>query len=216
VAADGSNPVLVSLPRDTTDLPMPDGSVWTRKVNEIAPTLGPAVMRDAMSLLLGLQIDYYAMIDMDAFRNLVNAVGGVSVGVPYTLADKWCTIHAGTQHLDGGLALCYARHRAVDSDYARGGRHQQLMLALRDQILAQGIDVAALSGVIGSVQTDVPASDIPALIEVARSSQQAPVQRVVLEPPTYTTFVGIAGARGWISVPNVAAIRATVAALIDG
>ncbi len=215
VAADGSNPVLVSLPRDSTDIAMPDGSVWTRKVNEIAPTLGPAAMRDTMSLLLGLPIDYYAMIDMDAFRNLVDAVGGVSVSVPYTLADKRCTIGAGTQNLDGGLALCYARHRALDSDYARGGRHQQLLLALRDQILANGIDVAALAGVIGSVQTDVPASDIPALIDLARSSQQEDVQRVVLAPPTYTTFVGIAGARGWISVPNAAAIRGTLAAIID-
>ncbi len=215
VAADGSNPVLVSLPRDSTDIAMPDGSVWTRKVNEIAPTLGPAAMRDTMSLLLGLPIDYYAMIDMDAFRNLVDAVGGVSVSVPYTLADKRCTIGAGAQDLDGGLALCYARHRTLDSDYARGGRHQQLLLALRDRILANGIDVAALAGVIGSVQTDVPASDIPALIELARLSQQDEVQRVVLAPPTYTTFAGIAGARGWISVPNATAIRGTVATMID-
>lgn len=214
VAADGSDAVLLSLPRDSTDITMPDGSMWTRKVNEMVPTLGPAVLRDTMSRLTGLPIDYYAMMDMDAFRYLVDAVGGVSVYVPYPLGDKRCSIGAGTQHLNGSLALCYARHREMDSDYARAGRHQQLLVALRDRIMAQGLDAATVAALAGSVQTDIPAADIPALLELARASADAQVRQVVLGPPDYTTFVGIAGSRGWISVPAAGAIQATVAALI--
>lgn len=215
VAADGSRVALFSLPRDSSDIPMPDGSVWGGKANAIAPTLGPAAMRDAMSLLFGVPIDHYAMVDMDGFRQIVDAVGGVSVSTPYALVDKRCAIGPGTHYVDGSLALCFARHRAVDTDYARADRHQQLLLALRDQILANGIDLATLAGAIGSLQTDVPQSDIGHLVELARATAGAEVQRVVFGME-YMTFAGMAGTRGWISVPNVAAIRSTVSAVAPG
>ncbi len=216
VAADGSGVALVSLPRDSSDIPMPDGSVWTGKVNAITPTLGPGTMRDTMSLLFGVPIDHYVMIDMDDFRRIVDAIGGVTVQVPYTLADKRCVIGAGIQHLDGARALCFARHRAVDSDYARAGRHQQLLLAIRDRVAAGGVDITALVGALGSLQTDIPAAEIPILLDLAVRARTADVQRLVLDPPEFTTFAGLAGTRGWISVPNGGAIRAAVAAVLPG
>jgi polyisoprenyl-teichoic acid--peptidoglycan teichoic acid transferase len=213
VAADASNVVLVSLPRDSSDIPMPDGSLWTGKVNAITPVLGPAVMRDAMSVLLGIPIDHYAMIDMDDFRRVVDAVGGVTVHVPYALSDNRCSIGAGMRHLDGSLALCYARHRAVDSDYARAARHQQLLLAIRDRVIGGGVDIGALVAALGSLRTDIPASEIPFLLELAARIQGAEVQRLVLGPE-YMSFAGIAGARGWISIPDIGAIRAAVRSLV--
>lgn len=212
VAPDGSHVALFSLPRDSSDIPMPDGSIWGGKANAIAPILGPAVMRDAMSLLFGVPIDYYVMIDMDGFRQAVDWVGGVTVGTPYMLADSVCTIGAGVHHLNGSDALCFARHRAVDTDYARADRHQQLLLALHGQVLASQADLGVLAGSIGSLQTDVPASDFGYLAELATMSAGAAVERVVFGPE-YSTFTGFAGERGWISVPSVPAIQSTVAAL---
>ncbi|MBW3631880.1 MAG: LCP family protein [Chloroflexi bacterium] len=213
VATDGSRIAMFSLPRDTSDIPMPDGSVWARKVNAMAPTLGPAATRDAMGLLLGIPIDRYALIDMDDFRRLVDAVGGVTVHLPYAIADNRCSIGAGTHHLGGSLALCFARHRAVDSDYARAGRHQQLLLAIRDRIMSGAADPGAVVASLGSLQTDIPATEIPTLMALAGSAQSADVNRVVFGPE-YMSYAGIAGARGWISVPDVGAIRATVGALV--
>lgn len=211
VAADGSNVALFSLPRDTSDIPMPDGSIWTAKANAIAPTLGPGAMRDAMSLLLGIPIDRYAMVDMDDFRYLVDALGGVTVYLPYPISDRFCSIGAGTYHIGGSLALCFARHR-LDTDYARADRHQQLLLAIRDRVLAGAANPAALAFSLGSLQTDIGPAEIPGLLDLAVRSSGAEVRRVVFGPE-YMTFVGIAGARGWISVPNVAAIQAAVRAL---
>jgi polyisoprenyl-teichoic acid--peptidoglycan teichoic acid transferase len=211
---DGSAVALFSLPRDTADVPMPGGGTWTRKVNSLAPALGPAAMRDSMSVLLGIHVDHYVMVDMDDFRRIVDAVGGVSVHVPRTLTDRRCTIAAGTQHLDGQLALCYARHRATDSDYARAARHQHLLVALRDRVLSGGIDLASLLPALGSLRTDIGLADLPALVEVARRSQNAEASMVVLSPPAYTIFAGSTPDRGWISIPNVAAIRQTVGALV--
>lgn len=214
VAGDGSDVALFSLPRDSSDLPMPDGTIWSGKANSIAPRLGPAAMRDAMSVLLGIPIDRYVMLDMDDFRHLIDAAGGVTVDVPYPLTDKRCTIGAGAQHLNGALALCYARHRAIDTDYARAGRHQQLLLAIRERILAGTLNPAGLFGAFGSLQTDLSTQELPMLMELAVRSATAEVRNVVFGPE-YMRFAGLAGARGWISVPDVGAIRATVSATLQ-
>jgi len=214
VADDGSNIALVSLPRDTTDLAMPDGSTWRSKVNAITTLRGPEVMQETMSLLFGAPIDGYVLVDMDDFTRLVDAVGGVTVSVPYTLSDERCTIAAGTQHLNGDLALCFARNRHSDSDYARDGRHQQLLLAIRDRILAGAANVGALVNSLPSLTTNLPLTDLPAYVDLLSRSREASVNRLVLAPPTYTTFAGTTADRGWISIPNVSAIQEAVANLL--
>lgn len=215
VAADGSNVALVSLPRDSTDFPMPDGSLWRTKVNAIVALRDVETMKAAMEGVFGIQIDHYLLIDMDDFSKIVDAVGGLTVEVPGVTADNRCTISAGTQHLDGNLALCYARNRLTGSDYARAGRHQQLLVALRDRLLAGDVDLAALAGSLGSLQTDIQLTDLPQYFDLLRDSADAEVRRLVLAPPTYTTYVGTTADRGFISIPNIDAIHAAVADMVD-
>lgn len=214
VRRDGTGLTLFSLPRDTSDVPLPDGSIWTAKINALAPTLGAEVAADAIGLLLGVQIDHYALVNMDDLVRIVDAVGGVSIDVPSRLADSSCVIEPGVNHMSGWLALCYARHRQTDDDYARAGRHQLLLLAIRDAMFTNEIDVAPLVASLGSLQTNIDLDDLDRLVEVASGSRHLGAQRVVLGPPDYTLFVGIAGERGWISTPDVAAIQSTVAELL--
>lgn len=210
VREDGSGLALFSLPRDTTDVQLPDGQLWTGKINALAPTLGPRVAADAIGGLLGITVDHYVQIDMDDLVRLVDAVGGVTVEVSHVLADAGCTIPLGSQHLDGALALCFARHRQTDDDYARAGRHQLLLLALRDAFLTGDVDPTALLGSLATLETDLELDQIGRLLEIAAGSALSEADALVLGPPDYTEFVGIAGSRGWISTPNVAAIRASV------
>jgi hypothetical protein len=56
---------------------------------------------------------------------------------------------------------------------------------------------------------------MPALLELARDSADAEVVRKVFAPRQYTTFVGLAGARGYISIPNFEAIREYVAEAVS-
>jgi LCP family protein required for cell wall assembly len=214
VSGNGREIDLISLPRDTVDLRLADGSIWSGKANAITPLRGPGVMRDAMSNLLGIPIDYYLLVDMDDFARVVDAVGGVKVSVPYTLADKRCVFYPGEQRLAGGAALCYARHRYSDSDYARMGRHQELLLAIRRELRRNEVDIPAMAAALTSLQTDVPLTDLPFYADFLRAGGKVEVDRLLLTPPTYTTFVGLAGTRGWISVPNVPAIQAAVAAVL--
>jgi LCP family protein required for cell wall assembly len=215
VTEDGREIAMFSLPRDTADVPLPDGSLWTGKINSLAYYRGVEATRGAMSLLLGVPIDHYLMVDMDDFRMVVNAVNGVTVRVPYALSDKRCYIGPGRQRMDGGTALCYVRHREDDSDYARAGRHQQVLLALMRKLAGGDVRIGALVRSLASVQTDIRMSDLAAYADLLRrAARRADVERVVLGPPTYTTFVGIAGPRGWISVPNIPVIQSTVAAML--
>ena len=214
VREDGTGLTLISLPRDTADVALPDGSVWTAKLNALAPTLGAEVAQGAIGQLLDVQVDGHVQIDMDDLVRIVDALGGVSVDVSRPLADAGCTIAAGVNHLDGALALCYARHRQTDDDYARAGRHQVLLLAIRDAMVGSDVDLRALIGELSSLQTDLDLADVGQLVEVAVRTQGTEARHLVLGPPDYTNFVGIAGARGWISTPNVAAIRSSVAQLL--
>ncbi|HEX6140176.1 MAG TPA: LCP family protein [Candidatus Limnocylindria bacterium] len=216
VRADGSRIDLIGLPRDTVDMPLSDGSIWNRKINSLRASRGLPALKDAMATALAMPIDYYAEITLDDLRNLVNAIGGVTVRIPSTLRDPHLKVtwQAGDNTLDGRMAVLFARSRYADSDYARGDRNQALLIAIRDRLLAGGYDPRALLTGLAGLDTDIPAGDMPMLLDLARASSGAPIGREVLAPPEYTTFVGLSGARGWISVPDLAAIRAYTASVL--
>jgi LCP family protein required for cell wall assembly len=214
VTENGRRLALISLPRDTVDVPLPGGGVWSGKINALSLFRGPATVRDAMALLLGIRIDHYVQLDMDDFRNIIRQLRGIRVRVPYTLRDERCTINKGVYTMRAERALCYARHRYSDSDFARNRRHQQLLLAIRDRMLRHDVNYRGMIRSLGSLRTDVRLDDIGAFADLLRRSRHAKINRLILAPPTYTTFVGLAGSRGWIQVPDVAAIRRAVAAAL--
>jgi LCP family protein required for cell wall assembly len=214
VTENGRRLGLISLPRDTVDVPLPGGGVWSGKINALSLLRGPATVRGAMELLLGIRIDHYVQLDMDDFRKIVRQLRGVRVRVPYTLHDERCTISKGVQVMYAERALCYARHRYSDSDFARNRRHQQLLVAIRDRMLRHDVNYRGMIRSFGSLRTDVRLADIGAFADLLRRSRHAQISRLILAPPTYTTFVGLAGSRGWIQVPNVPAIQQAVTVVL--
>jgi LCP family protein required for cell wall assembly len=212
VRADGSRIDLFSLPRDSVDVPLGDGAVWSGKINSLRAARGLPALKRAMSAMLDLNIDYYAEMTLDDLSRIVNAVGGVSVSLPAALNDphlktSW---RAGANQLDGRTAVLFARSRYADSDYARADRNQALLIALRDKLMAGGYDPIALLTRLPGLATDIPAADMPMLVDLVRRSAGASVGREVFGPPGYTAFSGVSGARGWVSIPDLAAIRAYV------
>lgn len=216
IHADGSRIDLVSLPRDSSDVPLGDGSVWSGKINSLRAALGLPALKQAMAATIGVPIDYYAEMTLDDLARMVDAVGGVTVSLAAPLHDPHLQYSwpAGASTLNGGTAILFARSRYADSDYARSGRNEVLLLALRDRILAGGYDPVALLTAMPGLTTDIPAADYPGLLELARTSADAEVGLQVFAPPDYTTFVGIAGARGWISIPHLGAIQGYMAGVV--
>jgi LCP family protein required for cell wall assembly len=218
VSADKSHIAMVSLPRDAVDIPMPDGSIYHGKVNSIATRFGTETLRGAMATLLNVPIDRYIRIDMDDFQWLVNSVGGIDVEVKTRISDAHFNFYLqpGPTHLDGLRALYYCRTR-TDSDYARAGRQQQVILALVRKWLDPGLPALLEAAQHrDSLETDIAPDELPTLLEIGRRSAAAQVTATVLQPPRFSYFVGIEpnSIRGWVMIPNVPEIRAYAASVM--
>jgi LCP family protein required for cell wall assembly len=219
LSSDQSTLTLVSLPRDTVDVPLATGGSYGGKINGLYATLGLDALKGAMATMYGVAIDAHVVMDMDDVSAIVNAVGGVSVNNPYPLADPLYTglhLPAGPHLLDGPTALLYVRTR-LDQDYGRMRRQQEVIVDLVGQLTGpggNGVDVGALVGALDSLNTDLPLNELPTLLELGRRAYGAEVQYFVIQPP-YITFQGDLGdGRGYVLVADFAAIRAQVQALI--
>lgn len=211
---------MTSLPRDVVDVPLGNGAVWRQKVNGIVFALGEKAMKRAMAATFGVPIDYYVEINMSDFAALVDAIGGIDVRVPRAIDDRsiQLRISAALHHMNGAVALKYARSRHTTSDYDRDARQQQILAAIVRTMVnpATKINFLSLIGALHSMKTDLPLTQFPALFELARRSAGATLVTRVLAPPAYATFSGIefGTGRGWIQVPNLRAIRAYVASVL--
>lgn len=217
LSADQSELTLVSLPRDTVDLPLPGGGTHDGKINALYREQGVGAMVGIMEELTGVAIDAHVVLDMDDFASLVEAVGGVEVSPEQPLTDPIVDLELepGPQELSASQALGYVRTR-VDQDYGRMARQQEVLVELVRR-LVEGQDQPDLRGLLDgleSLETDLPLDQLPTLVELARRATDAEVNRLVIGPPLIT-FEGDRGdGRGYILEPDVEAVRAEVQSLI--
>ena len=104
---------------------------------------GPGLAISTVENLLGMEIDYYAIVDFNAFEDFIDELGGITVVVPDKIVvdplgkHNTETLKAGEQQMPGYLALAYARSRnSSGSDFDRAARQQQVVMAIRDRILS--------------------------------------------------------------------------------
>jgi LCP family protein required for cell wall assembly len=218
---------MISFPRDLARLPTPTGGTFDRKINSLMTYAerhpdeypqGPmAALTDQIGFLLGAPIDYYAAVNLDGFKKLIDRVGGVTVDVKHAIDDPgyggWDTpgkigfkLSVGKHTLDGETALAYVRTRKGlgDNDFNRSRRQQELVLALQKKL----IDPAMLPNLPGilddagkTLTTDFPPERLGEMLSIARASDEATVKRYVLGPPYAQTASGSAE---YILVPDMA------------
>ncbi len=153
---------------------------------------GVAATQSAVEAITGLEISYTALIDLQGFEQLVNAVGGVTInvgkrvpiGIEGGRIQGW--IETGEQRMDGGTALWFARSRRDSNDYERMARQRCVMSAMLKQIDPQTVLTnfqSLASASAETIWTDVPVTDLPDLLSVAgKARAQAPVS-VSFVPP---------------------------------
>jgi polyisoprenyl-teichoic acid--peptidoglycan teichoic acid transferase len=217
LSADQSALTLVSLPRDTVDVPLPDGGTYEGKINELYSEQGIESLRGAMETLFGVPIDAHVVLDMDDVAALVEAAGGVDVNPPSPLADPIVDLdlEAGPQELDAATALGYVRTR-VDEDYGRMGRQQEVIVSLVERLTDPdaGIDLRPLLDGLDSLETDLPLDELDALMELGRRAGDAEVTNLLIEPPLITFEGDRNDGRGYVLEADVDAIRTEVQSLI--
>lgn len=108
------------------------------------PEGGAGLAMDTVESLLGVPIDFYAKVDFNAFKRIIDEIGGVSITVQQPMLLDWVGngnkfwIEPGTYVMPGSYALAYARTRDADygdGDYARGNRQMEVITAIRDRVL---------------------------------------------------------------------------------
>ncbi|MDD5026654.1 MAG: LCP family protein [Candidatus Peribacteraceae bacterium] len=116
---------------------------------------------------LGITIHGVVKVNFTAFRQAVDAIGGVDVLVPSDIVDteypdenygfQTFEIKQGLQHLDGETALKYARSRHTSSDFDRSARQQQILKAMAEKARAEGLekDPRAITRLFGIFQQNV-------------------------------------------------------------
>jgi polyisoprenyl-teichoic acid--peptidoglycan teichoic acid transferase len=114
------------------------------------PGGGPALAMETVKQELGIPADYYVRFNFDSFEKIVDAIGGVDICVAETIDDPEYPaldnygfdplhIDAGCQHMNGAVALKYARTRHTGTDFDRAKRQQQVILAVRDKVIKQNL-----------------------------------------------------------------------------
>ena len=139
VAADRKSVSVISIPRDSwVEVP----GHGDAKINAAFAFGGPALAVQTVENLSGVRIDHVAVIDWEGFKQLTDALGGVTVKIPKTVYDPYRkkTWEAGTHLLDGEDTLTYVRQRAglPGGDLDRVKRQQNVIRELVSETLTRG------------------------------------------------------------------------------
>jgi LCP family protein required for cell wall assembly len=212
--------MLASIPRDLTvpmNLQNPPSRIWTQKINAAyevpytniiccvasqytGRTGGGYAAEHEVGKVTGLTFDRYIAVDFVAFRDMVNALGGVDVCLTSNLDDYTYPdyhnglvrggIHfkAGCQHLNGEAALEVARSRhavqpAQSSDFGRAQRQQDIMQAIKKKATTvNGFAKAPqlLDALQKNINTDMSLSDMKAVYDWGKNLPDTSIVRVAL------------------------------------
>lgn len=224
IDAETGRTVLVGLPRNLEDVPFPSDSfmkqefpdtfdcegcylnavnTWAddhaaelgaKKVGHRTPGIQATI--DAVEEITGLELNYYALVNMAGFSDLVDAVGGVTVDVQERTAIGGIGspirgyIEPGRKKLTGDQALWYARSRVLNNDFSRMGRQKCVMSAMLRELSPKKVlmnveKIADSSKTL--LDTDIPARDLNVFMDLALKAKAQPISSVSLVPPVIYT-----------------------------
>ncbi len=145
---------------------------------------GAGALKQAVSNLLGIRVDYYALVNLVGFADLVDALGGVEIVVRERLRDEvtrpaWgepkpkIDVRPGERRrFYGREALAYVRSRKDSSDYTRMARQRCFLSAMADQLnpVRALRNFGSLAKTIETnVRTDIPLNRLPSLVRLVSS-----------------------------------------------
>ncbi|WP_116245315.1 LCP family protein [Nocardiopsis sp. FIRDI 009] len=229
--------VLIGLPRNLENAQFPPGTALAERypapygfddlLNEVYQTvaeepetlaINPAVadpsadtLKTVIGYNIGLEVKYYAMVDMMGFRDLIDAVGGIEVlieePIPYGVHGG--VLEPGLQRLNGHEALWYGRSRVLSDDYGRMGRQGCMIKYVAEQVDPATVltSYRRLAGATErTLSTDIPQTKVPAFIELADTvTDTGSMSTLQLSPPQVNT-----------AHPDWEAVRGLVASAIGG
>lgn len=166
---------LVSIPRDSYTY-IPEVG-YKDKITHAHAFGGTKATIEAVEGLFDIPVDYYVKMNFNAFIDVVNAVGGIEVEVPYDRIEKdefdknTIQLKKGLQHLDGKHALALARTRKLDNDVERGKRQQMILQSIMKEAVSLK-NVTKYGEIIDAVgdnmKTDMTYKEMTSFMEYAK------------------------------------------------
>ena len=218
IDAETGRTVLIGLPRNMQGFPFAEGSVmdeqfpdgfdadylngvstWAQDHTGLfrhARTAGTDATIMAVEGITGLEINYWAMVNLEGFRELVDAFGGVTlnvrdripVGLPHESYFHY--IEPGVKELDGQETLWFARARYGSDDYSRMARQKCVMNAMVQQVSPQEAlrnfrRIAEASSAM--LSTNLPRDEVDRFIALALQAKSEKMSTLSLVPPMINT-----------------------------
>ena len=238
VDAETGKSVIFGLPRNMLNFPFAQGTIMDKafphgydcggqcELNSLATWAadhkslfkgvknpGVEATKDAVEGITGLTINYFAMVNLQGFQKLVDAVGGVKLrvrdpipigGIGHAVTGH---IKPGYRTLNGFETLWFARSRVAADDYSRMARQKCVMNAMLQQLSPKQVvlkfdKIAEASQAL--ITTDLPGSEVDTFMQLALKARSEPVKTVSFVPPMIST-----------GHPDIATIKSAVKSAIS-
>src|SRR5690625_4222196 len=184
---------LISIPRDSY-VYIPEVG-YHDKINHAHAFGGTKAAIETIENLLDIPVDYYVKLNFHAFVDVIDAIGGVEVEVPYEFKesdsnDRRDSIHLfpGKQVLNGEEALAFARTRKKDSDVERGKRQLEII----DSIVSKATSISSLfkyddiiDAVGKNMSTNMTFDEMKSFFYYATDGKNLNVEKFTLEGQDY-------------------------------
>ena len=205
---------LMSLPRDTRV--KIEGHGYD-KINHAYAYGGHKLTRATVENLLGIPMDYYALIDLRSFEDIIDTLDGIDIDVEKRMyyEDPWddngglvIDLYPGMQHMTGEKAIQYVRFRDGEGDIGRIARQQHFMQAVLTKLLTPAV-LPKLPRIIESIsktlETDMPLSEMISLSQLLPQVREKGMEaEMVPGTPAYLDDVSY-----WL--PDIVGLREMVA-----
>jgi len=213
---------LTSFPRD---LYISIPGIGMDRINTAQEYGGFALTAATFQSNFGVTPNYYMLTNFNGFEGIIDTLGGVDVKVAIALKDKcsvrshedgmgYCTIPAGTYHMDGELALWYVRSRYSTSDFDRTRRAQEVVLAIFQKLVSlDALDRAPdlYSQFNSRVETNIPLSEIVSLLPLASKLAANPslLRRYAIGASETYDYI-VPGSGAWVLIPDQNAVMSII------
>lgn len=184
---------MVSIPRDTyTEI---IGRGFKDKLNHAYAFGGITMAMDSVENLLDIPIDYVVQVDMDSFKDIVDAVGGINVNNTLDFKQGQHHFAKGNIHLNGDEALSYVRMRKEDprGDFGRQDRQKQIVQG----VLREGASVSSIlnykdifSAIGNNIRTNITFDE---MVDIQKNYRKATdnIEQIYIENGQGQTMNGV-------------------------
>lgn len=156
------------------------------------------LIKGTVSDFLGVPIHYFALVNFDGFKKIIDIAGGVDIDVKKDLYDPMYPdenvlgydpfyVEAGQRHFDGDEALKYARSRETTSDFDRARRQQEVIVAVKEKLTQKENMLSpkkisqVMSVLADNLKTDLQLGELEALAGLAKEIKSENIHQKVLD-----------------------------------